>query len=135
MKILIALIALIGLCGSVRAQQITNATAVKIVVPFKTTCSSTTIGTAAVEMTGNTTNVTTTAGISAVKVSNLSSTATVCCSSANTVVCTVGNSFYIEPIFPSSAQPNFNEWGISTAQGWYCAASASNTSVSLCLVR
>lgn len=134
-KTLFALGLILSLIPAVRAQQLTNAQAVKIVVPYKTACSSVTIGTAATEMTGNTSSAITTAGISALKVSNLSTTATVCCASANTVVCTVGNSNYIEPIFPSSAQPNFDEWGISTMQPWYCAASAANTSLSVCLVR
>ncbi len=134
-KTLLAVIALLGLCLPVRAQPLINAQSVKIVVPYKTTCSSTTINIAATEMTGNTAVISTTAGISALKVSNLSATATVCCASANTVICTVGNPFYVEPIFPSSVQPNFDEWGISAMQPWYCAASSSGTSVSLCLVR
>lgn len=135
MKYLLLLAALFGFCGSASAQILTNAQAVKIIVPYKTTCSSVTIGTSATEITNNTAVSSTTAGISAVKVSNLSTTATVCCSHASTVVCTVGNSFYTEPIFPSGGQANFLNWGISTMQGWYCAASAANTSVSVCLVR
>lgn len=133
-NILIAVVALIGLCPSARAQIASNTTPVSILVHYKTTCSSVTINIAATEMTGNTAVASTTAGISALKVSNLSSSASVCCSSANTVVCTVGSSFYVEPIFPSSAQPNFDEWGIAVTQPWYCAASSSNTSVSSCLV-
>ncbi len=133
-NILMVLGVLLGLCSRSSAQM-TNAQSVKIVVPYLTTCSSQTIGTSAVEMTGNTAVSSTTAGISAIKISNLSSSATVCCSSSDTVVCTVGSSFYVEPIFPSSSQPNFNAWGISTAQKWYCAASSANVSVSKCLVR
>lgn len=134
-KFILALIVMLGFCIPVQAQTLTNAQAVKLIVPYKTTCSSMTIGTSATEMTGNTAVVSTTAGISALKVSNLSSSASVCCSSANTVVCTVGSSFYVEPIFPSAAQPNFLNWAISTSQPWYCAASAANSPVSVCLVR
>jgi len=117
------------------AATLTNAQAVKVVVPYTTSCSSVTIGVSAVEMTGNTANVTTTAGISAIKVSNLSASATVCCSDKSTIVCTVGNANYMEPIFPSTVQPYFDAWAISTSEPWYCAASAANTSVSACLVR
>ncbi len=133
-KILFTLAALIGLCLPSGAQM-TNAQSVKIVVPFTNTCSSVTIGVAATEITGNTSVSTTTAGISAIKVSNLSASATVCCSSSASIVCTAGDSNYMEPIFPSSAQPNFLNWSISTAQKWYCAASAANTSISRCLLR
>ncbi len=135
MKIIVAAFLALLVAPMAHAQTLTNAQAVKIVVPYMTTCSSATIGTAATEMTGNTASVKTTAGISSVKVSNLSGTATVCCASTSNVVCTPGSAYYIEPIFPSSTQPNSITWRISTTQKWYCAASAANTSVSLCLVR
>lgn len=133
-KSIFVLLAILGLCVPSRAQK-TNTQAVSLFVQYKTTCSSSTIGTTATELTGNTTIISTTAGISAIKVSNLSTTATVCCSHANTVVCTVGNSFYSEPIFPSGGQPNFLNWGISVLQGWYCAGSAAGVPISVCLVR
>ena len=129
---IIVLVALIGLALPARAQM-TNAQAVKIVVPYKTTCSSVTIGTSAVELTGNTTNPTTTAGISAIKVVNLSSSATVY-SSHNSAVANSGNSIG-DPLSPSSGQANWAEYGISTFQGWYAVASASNVSIIVCLVR
>lgn len=134
-KGLFALAAMIAFCVPSGAQNMTNAQSVKLVVPYKTSCSSVTINIAATEMTGNVASSTATAGISSIKVSNLSGSATVCCSSLSTVVCTAGHSFYIEPIFPSASQPNFATWAISTAQPWYCAASSSNTSVSSCLLR
>lgn len=131
-KILLALVALIAF-STRSVAQLTNAQAVKIVVPYKTTCSSVTIGTSATELTGNTTSITTTAGISAIKVVNLSTTATVYCSQ-NAAVASSGNSIG-DPLFPSSGQPYFLEWGISTAQGWSCVSSASNTSLIVCLVK
>ncbi len=134
-KSLLALVALIGLCVPARSQ-ITNAQAVKIVVPYKTSCSLVTVGTTATELTGNTTTISTTAGISAIKIVNLSSTANIYSSQSANVATSGSNTG--DPLMEATsatAQPNWSEYGISVLQTWYAIASAASTSIIVCLVR
>lgn len=131
-NILIAALALISLSIPAKAQM-TNAQAVKVVVPYKTTCSSQTISTSATEVSGNTTVITTTGGISRVKVTNLDSSASVCCSDSSSVA-TSGNSIG-DCINGTTGQKNWLAWGISAIQPWYCIATTSNVSILVCKVR
>lgn len=132
---MLAFIALIGLCGPARAQQLTNAQAVKIVVPYKTVCSSVTIGTTATEITGNTAVVSTTGGISAVAVLNFDTANTVYCSD-NSGVASSGNLIGWPIAYTPTTGPRaWQEWGLSTMQPWYCISSGANTSIQVCKVR
>ena len=110
---------------------LTTATAIKQVVPYQTVCSSFTIGTSTVEVTGNTNISSTTAAVSWVRVRDLSATATVYCS--NSAAVRASGASTGEPVMPYSAgEPNAVEWLISTMQPWYCIASGAATPVILC---
>lgn len=137
MKTILLLVALIGLSLPARAQVMTNAQSVKVVVPYLTTCSSTTIAATAADVTGGNTSVSsTTAGISQIKVTNAHPTATICCGSSSGVTCNTGASTDGEAIAPvSSGQRNFLSWGISTAQKWYCIATVATVGATVCKVR
>lgn len=51
---LTTVVALLALAGSAHAQMQINAQAVKVIVPYQTTCSTAAVSTAPVEITGNT---------------------------------------------------------------------------------
>lgn len=135
MKIMITLAALIAFSLPAKAQQITNAQAVKIVVPYKTVCSSVTIGTTATELTGNTSISTTTAGISALSVLSFDTANTVYCSD-NSGVASSGNLIGWPIAYSPTTGPRaWQSWALSTMQPWYCVASAANVSIEVCKVR
>ncbi len=130
-KTIIALVALIGLSVTAKAQSLTNAQAVKIVVPYVTQCSTASISTSTTEVTGNTASVATTYGASAVKIVNQDTTNNVCCSDNAGVSCSVG-----DVISASVSAPyNWLSWPVSTTQKWYCVASASTAKALICRVK
>ena len=110
---------------------LTNGGAFKQIVPYQMVCSSYTIGTSTSEITGNTIVSNTTAGVSWVRVRNLSASATVYCNGLPTV--TASGAAAGDPIAPySSGEPNAVEYLISTMQPWYCIASAAGTPAIIC---
>lgn len=132
MKKILLLIAALGLSISSQAATMTNAQAVKLVIPYQTTCSSMTISTTATDVSGNTTSITTTAGISNIAVLNWDTNNIVYCDEMSTVTSS-GNAIGW-PIAPSAATGprNWMSWAISTTQQWYCIASGANTSIQVC---
>ncbi len=131
MKTLLVLVALLGLSISAHAQQLTNAQAVKIVVPYVTQCSTASISTTATEVTGNTSAINTTYGASAVKIANQDATNNLCCSENAGVSCSVA-----DVIAASASAPyNWLSWAVSTTQKWYCVASASTAKALICRVK
>lgn len=134
MNKLILVAALLGLCVPARAQ-ITNAQAVKIVVPYKTVCSSVTIGTSPVEISGNTGVVSTTGGISAISVLNFDTANTVYCDD-NSGVTSSGNLIGWPIAYSPTTGPRaWQSWALSVMQPWYCVSSGANTSIMVCKVR
>lgn len=134
MKKILSVAVLMIMASNARAAVLTNAQAVKVVVPYQMTCSSMTLGASASEITGNTSISTSTAGISWVRVVNLDGSNTVYCSHSASVAAS-GNNIG-EPISPSSSGPKYLiEWRISTGQPWYCIPSAANTSVIVCKLK
>lgn len=135
-KTIFVLAALLSLAGSARAQVITNAQPVWSVVKYATTCSSTTIGITASELTSNTTSPANTGGISQIKVTNATLGSTICCGTASTVTCNTGASTDGEAIAPvASGQRNFLSWAISLTQKFYCIATVASSGITLCKVR
>lgn len=134
-EFLLALAAIICFSAPAGAQVSTQAQAVKLVLTWEMACSSQTIGTSAVEMTGNTSVSSTTAAKSYIAVMNLDTANTVYCSS-NSAVASSGNDIGW-PIAPSAASGarNWFQWTIAATQKWYCIASAANTSIMKCLGR
>lgn len=133
---LLVLVSLLALAVPAKAQSYTSAQATWNTVRYTTLCSSTTIGVTAVEMTSNTSTVTTSVGISQLKVTNAHTTATICCASASTVTCNTGAATDGEAIAPvASGQRNFLSWGISTSQQFWCIATVASTGVTVCKVR
>ncbi len=134
-KLIFVIVAMAGLVVPVKAQQLINAQAVKIVVPYKTSCSSVTIGTSATEISGNTTLLATTGGISAIAVLNLDTANTVYCSD-NSGVTSSGNLIgWPISYTPATGPRSWMEWGLSSMQPWYCVSSGANTSIEVCKVR
>lgn len=130
-KTLLAVIALLGLCAPARAQTLTNAQAVKIVVPYVTQCSTASVSTSTTEVTGNTSAANTTYGASAVKIVNQDTTNNVCCSENASVSCSVA-----DVIAPSVAAPyNWTSWAVSVTQKWYCVAAAATAKILICRVK
>lgn len=118
-------------CSAAHAATITNAQAVKIVTSYFTDCTKTAISsTTATEISSNTAVVNTTYATSSIAVQNLSATASICCADRANVACSGANQGWM--IAPSSGQPNFFSWSISTTQKWYCLASAVSTSAIVC---
>lgn len=114
----------------------TNAQAVRIVVPYTTHCASVTISNSTpTELTGNTSVSTTTAGISWVSVQNMSTTNTVYCSDNSSVSASGNNIGVIVQKYQLSETENQQDWNISTMQKWYCIASAANTSINVCTIK
>lgn len=137
-KTLLVIVALLGLSIPAKAQSITNAQAVWSAVKYQTTCSSTTVGLSAVEMTGNTSTHTTTGGISWIKITNANQFASVCCSSSTNVTCNtgaLGDGDEIAKRTAITAQPNSLSWSISTMQQWFCIATLASTGVTVCKIR
>lgn len=141
---LLALVALIGLCGGAHAQsvaptvQLTNATAVKEVVPYYNFCSSTTVGTTVTELSGNVNISTATAGIYKLLIQNLSANTTEYFSSdfGVTSATATRTGFALYPLnsaFP--ALPNWMLFPISTMQPWYGVASSNGSPLQLCKIR
>ncbi len=131
-KLCLFLLMVAGLSISARAQSLTQAQPVKVIVPYQTTCSSATIGATPVEMTGNTTAANTSASIYTIKVENISQTNAVYCSQLATVASS-GNSIgdLVAAYSGTGAWPS-QTWIINAFQPWYCVAAGANTSVMVC---
>ncbi len=120
-----------------KAQVFTGATSIKPLAQYQTTCSTFTVGTSTIEVTGNTVGSTSNpAGISAVKVENWSATASVYCNHSTNVTVAGGAvpGDFIAPS-PAGTQPNSLSWVINMFQGWWCVASGANTTIMVCLVK
>lgn len=117
------------------AQQITNAQAVKVIVPYFTQCTKQTISpTTPTEITGNTSILSTTFGATAVQIFNLDTAATLFCSHDSAVA--ASGSHQGVSIAPAASAPfNWLSWGISTMQGWYCLSSSGSVSAMVCLTK
>ncbi len=137
MKNIIFVFALmLRISGAAHAQVITNAQPVWSVVKYQTTCSSTTVGITAADLTSNTTSPANTGGISYIKVTNAHPSATICCGSSSGVTCGTGAATDGEAIAPvSSGQKNFLSWAISLTQKWYCISTVALTGATVCKVR
>lgn len=102
---------------------------------YKQSCTQVTISNSTpTELTGNLSNPR--AFVWAVKVSNLDSTANLCCNQDPAVSCSIG-AHHGEVIAPVSAAPfNFLAWVINTTQPWYCLSSgAGSTNAQVCLTQ
>lgn len=133
MKTLIAsLLLMAGLGISAQAQQtplMTNASAVKSVVPYNTACKAMAIssGTAVDVTLGNVSSPSSsTAGIYNIFVENLDTVADICCITNNaSVSCTASNANAGIPLIhqvSSTTPPNFLSIGIATWEPFHCIA-------------
>lgn len=132
MKKMLAVFALLaGLAIPGRAQTMTNAQAVKVVIPYQTTCATASLTTTATDVTfGNSTTITSSAGINAVKVTNWDAAIAVNCSEGSGVTGSTGDQ--IAPQATANAPLNYLSWNISTSQKWYCASASSTVKVTIC---
>jgi len=132
----LAILTVLAMSHGAKAQTMTNASPVKLVVPYQTTCSSVTLLSATpVELTGNTSVVTTSAGMSWVKVTNLDATATVFCSHSASVSASGSN--IGDPVCSTTVNPHNNrqDWRISTSQKWYCVSTVNGSNIIKCLLK
>ena len=136
-KILMSVGMVLFLVAPALAQIHTQADPVKVVTPYKLSCSSVTLGSVtASELTGNTT-APTTVPIFEIDVMPLSQSATVYLSQSASVSAS-GNKIGV-PVYPfvSNAavaqQPGFVTFVIAPTQKWYAIAGAANTSIIVCL--
>lgn len=118
---------------SSKAAILENAASVKIVMPYRTQVSSQTIGTTAVEMTGNVTSSTATAGIRYITVMNTDATNTIYCGDSSSVASSGLNIGW--PIAPSATggPRNYFSWTIPTWEPFYCISSGSGNNVMVIL--
>lgn len=130
-NILLIIAALISLSLPARAQIVVNAQAVKVIVPYQTTCSSVTIGTTPVEVTGNTAVPSTSYGAYSVKVENLNASNAVFCSQSASVASS-GNLIGDDVAASAAAPYNFLAWLINPMQSWYCVSAGANTTIMVC---
>jgi hypothetical protein len=129
-KNILSLLALVGLCVSARAQQVlTNALAVKPIVPYSDTQVpnvSITSGTA-VEITGNKSSPSTSAGLFGVMILNWSTSANIFCCPNDSACSASAGAHQGFPILqqPSGGNYNWQYFSIPTWEPMYCIASAS----------
>ncbi len=107
----------------------------KVVTEYSTECSSKTIGATAVNVVHNSTNPTTSWGATDVKVTNLSTTATVFCSNSSSVATSGNNIGDLVYFSPTTGPRYYLSWPINAMQPWWCIASAANTSILVCRKR
>lgn len=142
-KLLLVLIALIGFSAPAFSQSaptsiMTNAQATKDIVPYYLWCSSTSVGTTAIELTGNTQVSSTTAGISKLIVQNLSNGATIWFSSDPGVTSSTAprTGWAVYPITSANQTlSNTMIFPISTSQVFYAIANAASSAFQLCKLR
>lgn len=139
-KILLALVALIGLAASSSATT-TTAQAVRQLAPNSVQCSSVTIGLTAVEISGNQASSTATAAVSQLDLFPIQST-NVYCSHSSSVSAAVGNANIGVPIPGLSAVAQAYPVGygpttfiINPTQPFYCIGFASGGALVVCKTR
>ena len=130
-KIFAAAFVILALAGRAHAQ-IEPAQSVKFVMPTGVDCSSMTIGTTAVEVTGNTSVVSTSAKVRYIAILNLSSTNNVYCRKLSTVASSGNLIGWPIVNYSGSGAYNWMGWTISTMQQWWCVAAGANTSIMVC---